>query len=140
MRPRAPVRRRQPENTPLRGRRRAFKTFVQLEGAIMASRGGSFHFCLDLRTTTTTSSRDKAGLPREVRMLRLRVKSSLSALTTAAISPRRASRSTMSSTRAALMFSLAAWPFALAGGRKTGKSDTIEDSGTAESGSLLADL
>lgn len=73
-------------------------------------------------------------------MLRLRVKSSLSALTTAAISARRASRSTMSSTRAALMFSLADWPFALAGGRKTGKSDTIKDLGTAESGSLLADL
>lgn len=54
-------------------------------------------------------------------MLRLRVKSSLSALATAAISARRAPRSTMSSTRAALMFSLADWPFALADGGKQGR-------------------
>lgn len=59
-------------------------------------------------------------------MLRLRVKSSLSALTTAAISACRASRSTMSSTRAALMFSLADWPFALANGMKTGKGSQIQ--------------
>lgn len=53
-------------------------------------------------------------------MLRLRVKSSLSALTTATMSDFTSPRLMMSSTRAALMFSLAAWPLALADGMETG--------------------
>uniref|UniRef100_A0A3Q2XCH7 Uncharacterized protein n=1 Tax=Hippocampus comes TaxID=109280 RepID=A0A3Q2XCH7_HIPCM len=53
-------------------------------------------------------------IPGEVLMLRLRVKSSLSALTTAAMSSFTSSRLMMSSTRAALIFTLAACPFVLA--------------------------
>uniref|UniRef100_A0A3Q1EA04 Secreted protein n=1 Tax=Acanthochromis polyacanthus TaxID=80966 RepID=A0A3Q1EA04_9TELE len=53
-------------------------------------------------------------LPGEVRMLRLRVKSSLSALRTAVMSSFTSSRLMMSSTRAELIFTFADWPFALA--------------------------
>uniref|UniRef100_A0A3Q1C381 Secreted protein n=1 Tax=Amphiprion ocellaris TaxID=80972 RepID=A0A3Q1C381_AMPOC len=53
-------------------------------------------------------------LPGEVRMLRLRVKSSLSALRTAVMSSFTSSRLMMSCTRAELIFTLADWPFALA--------------------------
>lgn len=56
-------------------------------------------------------------------MLRLRVKSSLSAVRTAAMSAFTSSRSIMSPTRAELMLTLADWPLALAAGtkRKEGK-------------------
>lgn len=47
-------------------------------------------------------------------MLRLRVKSSLSASRTAVMSPFTSSKTMMSSTRAELIFTLAAWPLALA--------------------------
>lgn len=53
-------------------------------------------------------------IPGEVRMFRLREKSSLSTSRTAAMSVLTSSRSMMSPTRAELMFTLAVWPFALA--------------------------
>lgn len=56
-------------------------------------------------------------------MLRLRVKSSLSALRTAAMSVFTSSRLMMSSTRAELMFTLDDWPFALAWKTKRGKEE-----------------
>lgn len=56
-------------------------------------------------------------------MLRLRVKSSLSALRTAVMSAFTSSRLMMSSTRVELMFTLADWPFALAWKMKRGKEE-----------------
>uniref|UniRef100_A0A3P9NVB3 Uncharacterized protein n=1 Tax=Poecilia reticulata TaxID=8081 RepID=A0A3P9NVB3_POERE len=57
---------------------------------------------------------DTSRLPGEVRMLRLRVNSSLSALRTAVMSSFTSSRLMMSSTKDELIFTLADWPFALA--------------------------
>lgn len=59
-------------------------------------------------------------------MLRLRVKSSLSALRTAVMSPFTSSRLIMSSTRAELIFTLADWPFALAWKMKRGREGRVE--------------
>lgn len=56
-------------------------------------------------------------------MLRLRVKSSLSALSTVVMSAFTSSRLMMSSTRVELMFTLADWPFALAWKMKRGKEE-----------------
>ncbi len=56
-------------------------------------------------------------------MLRLRVKSSLSASRTAVMSPFTSSRLMMSSTRAELIFTLADWPFALAWKMKRGREE-----------------
>uniref|UniRef100_A0A3Q2CWR9 Uncharacterized protein n=1 Tax=Cyprinodon variegatus TaxID=28743 RepID=A0A3Q2CWR9_CYPVA len=63
---------------------------------------------------TIMSPRDISQLPGEVRMLRLRVNSSLSAPRTAVMSSFTSSKLMMSSTRAELIFTLADWPFALA--------------------------
>uniref|UniRef100_A0A668ASL8 Uncharacterized protein n=1 Tax=Myripristis murdjan TaxID=586833 RepID=A0A668ASL8_9TELE len=68
---------------------------------------------LVVTTMTIAILRRNVELPGEVRMFRLRVKSSLSVLRTAVMSSFTSSRLMMSSTRAELMFTLAAWPFAL---------------------------
>lgn len=64
---------------------------------------------------TRTHPQVSGGLPGEVRMLRLRAKSSLRAVSTAVMSVVTSSRSTMSPTRAELMLTLADWPLTLAG-------------------------
>lgn len=73
------------------------------------------------RESESEKDREISWIPGEVRMLRLRVKSSLSALRTAVISPFTSSKLMMSSTSAELMFTLADWPFALAWKMKRGK-------------------
>lgn len=72
--------------------------------------------CFSVFDWTRTDPQVSGGLPGEVRMLRLRAKSSLRAASTAVMSVFTSSRSTMSPTRVELMLTLADWPLTLAGG------------------------
>lgn len=72
--------------------------------------------CFGVARKPTQTTAEEKHTPGEVLMLRLRVKSSLRALRTAAMSALTSSRLMMSSTRAELRFTFAAWLFVLAWG------------------------
>lgn len=79
----------------------------------------------DTARLSQSKKRDLSWLPGVVRMLRLRVKSSLSALRTAVMSSFTPSRLMMSSTRAVLILTFADWPFALAWKRERRKINNV---------------